>query len=86
MGFFKSRKAKKEEVRIQDQALAAASAPASDNDEISPEIIAVITAAVCAAGQYAGAGSLVVRSIVRGPDQGTAWNRLQLSNRAPDIR
>ena len=41
------------------------------------EIAAVILAAICAGGQ-ASACNLIVRSIVRVPEQNTAWNRSTL--------
>jgi len=51
--------------------------PAVQEDD-GGELAAVIIAAICAGGQ-ALPSNLVVRSIIRIPEQGTAWNRLQLS-------
>jgi len=49
----------------------------TDTDTDAGEIVAAIIAAICEGGQTSGS-NLVVRSIVRVPEQRTAWSRLQL--------
>ena len=63
-----------EETPVKTAAAAATIAHASTLPGISPELIAVITAAIAAIeGRTANAGDLIIRKISRAAGQATAW-------------